>query len=267
MSQAQIILQSALAKLVKPLVRILLRHGVACDDFVEVVRNCYVTVAEQEFAPPGRKQTLTNIALITGIHRHEVKKLMDLANQETPTAPRHHRAARVINGWLTDPDFSTDGVANTLDIASEFKLLVNKHSGDITPRPILDELLRVGAIEKINGDAVRLLALAYVPHSSDEDLIQIFGDSVADLISTLEYNLKSEPEQRRLQLSVVHDNLPNEVMSNIELISRDKSLEFLQSLNQFFETQDRDSNANVKGTGRNRAGIGLYFFREKMDEE
>jgi len=259
-------LLSALSKLARPLVRILLRHGVACEDFVEVIRGSYVSVAEQEFAPARRKQTLTNIALITGIHRHEVKKLMDAAKQESVNAPQHHRAARVINGWLNDKDYSKNGFANTLDIATEFKQLVGKYSGDITPRPILDELIRVGAVEKPTPSTVRLLVPAYIPHESDEDLIQIFGDSVADLLSTIAYNLNSEPKVRRVQISVVHNNLPDEVLSNIELVSRDKSLEFLQHLNQFFETQDRDSNPNVKGHGRNRAGIGLYYFQEKMDE-
>jgi len=247
-------------------VRVLLRHGVACEDFVEVIRRCFVSVAEQEFPPQGRKQSLTNIAVITGIHRHEVKKLMESAKQETISAPQHHRAARVINGWLNDEEFSQDGVANTLDIGTEFKQLVGKYSGDITPRPILDELLRVGAVEKPTADTLRLIVPAYIPHNSDEDLIQIFGDSVADLISTLDYNLASEPDVRRLQISVVYNNLPDEALSNIELVSRDKSLEFLQHINQFFETQDRDSNPNVKGSGRNRAGLGLYFFQEKMDE-
>jgi len=267
MSKHQNLLRSALTKLVKPLVRILLRHGVACDDFVEVVRENYVSVAQREFAPQGRKQSLTNIALITGIHRHEVKRLMERTAQQAPATPGHHRAARVINGWLTDPDFSDDGIARSLSIETQFKQLVGKHSGDITPRPILDELLRVGAIEKTDKKTIRLVVPAYVPHKSDEDLIQIFGESVADLISTLDYNLEANPDERRLQLSVVHNNLPDDVISNLELVSRDKSLEFLQEINRFFETQDRDSNPNVKGDGRNRAGIGLYFFCDNMNDE
>ncbi|MFK7995826.1 MAG: DUF6502 family protein [Granulosicoccus sp.] len=266
MVENQSILLRALETLLRPLVRILLRHGIACDDFVDVVRRTFVIVADQEFPPEGRKQSLTNIALVTGIHRHEVKKLMQSAEQGTPSPPQHHRAARVINGWLTDPDLSEDGIAKTLDIGTEFKLLVSKYSGDITPRPILDELLRVGAVEKPTNDTVTLLVPAYIPRHSDDDLIRIFGDSVADLISTLDFNLKSEPDVRRLQLSVVHDNLPDEVLSNLELVSRDKSLVFLKDINQFFETQDRDANPNVKGSGRNRAGIGLYYFQEKTDD-
>ncbi|MFK7860222.1 MAG: DUF6502 family protein [Granulosicoccus sp.] len=255
-----------MVKLTRPLVRILLRHGITCEDFVEVVRRTYVTVADHEFPPEGRKQSLTNIARLTGIHRHEVKKLMHTARLDCFPALQHHRAARVISGWLTDPDFSEDGVPKTLEISTEFNLLASKYSVDITPRPILDELLRVGAVEKPTKDTVTLLVPAYMPRHSDDDLIRIFGNSVTDLISTLDFNLKSEPDVRRLQLSVVHDNLPDDVLSNLELVSRDMSLDFLKGINRFFETQDRDANPNVKGCGRNRAGIGLYYFQEKTDE-
>ena len=256
----------ALTRLLRPLVRLLLRHGVACDDFVDVVRKSYVSVAEQEFPPPGRKQSLTNIALVTGIHRHEVKRLMQESSDNAPPVPRHNRAARVINGWLTDPDFSTDGVARVLNIHTGFKKVVSRYSGDITPRPILDELLRVGAIKRVDNESLQLIVTAYVPHDSDADMLHIFGDCVADLITTASYNLEAESDTQRLQLSVVHDNLPDNVLANLESVSRDKSIAFLRDMNQFFETQDRDSNPNVQGSGRNRAGIGLYFFREELDE-
>jgi len=266
MSEKQHSITRALAKLIRPLVRILLRHGIACEDLVKVVRSTFVTVAQQDFPPQGRRQSLTNIAFVTGIHRHEVKRIMHTAEQDHLPALKHHRAARVISGWLNDPDLSENGVARTLDIDTDFKLLVNKYSGDITPRPILDELLRVGAVEKPTNDTVKLLVPAYVPHNSDEELVRIFGNSVADLVSTLDFNLKSAPDVRRLQLSVVHDNLPDEVLSNLELISRDKSLAFLRELNRLFETQqDRDTNPNVKGRGCNRVGIGLYYFQENTN--
>ena len=267
MSVSHSALLSALSTLITPLVRILLRHGVAYDDFAEVVRTSYVKVADKEFPPPKRRQSLTNIAIVTGIHRHEVKKLLQSNEEEHPVSPQHNRAARVINGWVSNPEFSKAGKPQVLGIATEFKSLVNQHSGDVSARAVLDELLRVGAVEKVGDDAVQLLVPAYVPHESDEDMMQLFGECVSDLISTTAYNLEAGTADRRLQLSVVHDNLPDEVLSNLETVSRDKSLEFIQDLNQFFETQDRDTNPNVKGSGRNRAGIGIYFFRNTIDGE
>jgi len=249
-----------------------MRHRQRLTAASTISRCCDCPVATSILPLPARSDSLLLAERMEVLHLHQFAicdlrfRLMNAAKQESIGAPQHHRAARVINGWLNDEDYSQNGIAKTLEIGTEFKALVSKYSGDITPRPILDELLRVGAVEKPTPNTLRLLVPAYIPHNSDEDLIQIFGDSVADLLSTMAYNLNSEPDTRRLQISVVYNNLPDEVLSNIELVSRDQSLEFLQHLNQFFETQDRDSNPNVKGSGRNRAGIGLYFFQEKMDE-
>lgn len=69
-----------------------------------------------------------------------------------------------------------------------------------------------------------------------------------------------------LQLNDVKHNLLDEVISSPELECGEKSLAFLRDVNQFFETQDRDSNSNVKDNGRNCAGIGLSWIKEKADE-
>jgi len=267
MGSGNSVLLSALIKMLTPLVRVLLRNGVAFHDFAEVTKQVYVDVANKEFATPGRKQSLTNVAVLTGIHRHEVKRMLAEPASSNNHAPRHNRAARVINGWISDEDFSTDGVPRPLRIADEFNELIARHGGDATPRSILDELRRIGAVERGDDESLSLTVAAYVPRDSDEDMVRIFGDCVADLIETVGYNLSHTPEEQRLQISVVHDNLPDDVISNLELIARDKSMEFLTDMNNYFETQDRDGNPNVQGTGRNRAGIGLYFFRQSLEKD
>ena len=60
---AQQVLIIALFRLLRPLVRILLRNGLAVDAFEEVVRRVYVDVAEKEFALEGKKQTTSRIGV------------------------------------------------------------------------------------------------------------------------------------------------------------------------------------------------------------
>lgn len=258
------VLTAALRRLLRPLVRVLLRHGVAFGEFADIARTAYVEVAHAEFPPPGRRQTLSHVAVLTGVHRHDVKKVLASAEGERVMAPQRNRAARVIDGWLTDPDFSDAGEARTLALDPDFRRLVARYSGDITPRAILDELVRVGAIER-EGERLRLLTRAYVPAANDEEMLRIVGESVADLLETLDYNLRHERAERRLQISVVHDNFPDEVMRQVELVSRDKAMSFLTDLNAFLKTQDRDGNADLEGSGRNRAGVGVYFFSDARD--
>ena len=256
----------ALNKLLKPLVRLLLRNGIAYGEFSDMAKQAYIEVANADFAVPGRKQSQSRIAVITGIHRHEVAKYLKQHAAEEPHIGRHNRAARVIFGWQSDIAFSESGKARALSM-DDFSVLVTRHGADVTTRTILDELERVGAVRRTKEGLVELMVQAFAPQDSIEDLIYIFGDCSADLLETLDHNLSCETDQRRLQMSVVYNNLPDTVLRNLELVSRDRAMEFLTDLNQFFATQDRDTNPSIEGQGRNRAGVGLYYFQSSSQKE
>lgn len=266
MEKKQSAITSALSKLLKPLARLLLRNGIAYADFALMAKRAYVEVASEDFAVPGRKQSASRISVLTGIHRHEVSRVLKDPLQAAPVVGHRNRAAQIIGAWQYDDAFSADGVARVLTIETEFAELVAKYGGDVTPRAVLDELLRVGAVS-CDADKVRLLVKAFTPLGSMDDLMYILGDCTADLLETLDHNLSCEEQERRLQLSVVYNNLPDEVLPNLELICSDRAMEFMRELNEFFATQDRDSNPGIKGSGRNRAGLGLYFFKQPMDHE
>lgn len=257
---------AALSRLLKPLARLLLRNGIAYADFALMAKRAYVEVAREDFAVPGRKQSASRVSVLTGIHRHEVSRVLKQPLQAAPMVGHRNRAAQIIGAWQYDEAFSTDGVARELSIESDFAALVAKYGGDVTARAVLDELQRVGAVQ-CEGDQVSLLVKAFTPLGSMDDLMYILGDCTADLLETLDHNLSCEEHQRRLQLSVVYNNLPDEVLPNLELVCSERAMVFMKELNEFFATQDRDSNPGSKGSGRNRAGLGLYFFKQPMDQE
>ncbi|HHJ19212.1 MAG TPA: hypothetical protein ENJ84_05225, partial [Gammaproteobacteria bacterium] len=68
----------AVQKLLRPLIRLLLRHGVAYEDFDQWVKQLFVQVADKEFALDGRKQSVARISTLTGINRKEVKRLQQM---------------------------------------------------------------------------------------------------------------------------------------------------------------------------------------------
>lgn len=265
MQAKQSALTIALSKLLKPLARLLLRNGIAYAEFANLAKHAYVEVANEDFAVPGRKQSASRVSVLTGVHRHEVAKILKSPINSGPAIGHHNRAAQIIGAWQRDRKFSRNGKAKTLTIDTSFAELVATHGGDVTPRAVLDELTRIGAVSRTDNE-IELLVEAFTPQGSMEDLQYILGDCTADLLETLDHNLSSDDENRRLQLSVVYNNLPNETLENIELISREKAMAFMTDLNNFFATQDRDSNPAVTGSGRNRAGLGLYFFKHPIDD-
>ena len=62
--------------LLGPLIRILLRQGISYVEFAEIVKAVYVEVALKDFKVEGRKATRTRVAVMTGLTRKEVKRVI-----------------------------------------------------------------------------------------------------------------------------------------------------------------------------------------------
>ncbi len=266
------VLSSAVARLLRPLVRVLLSNGFSFKSFVELARRTYVDVAMSELAIPGKKQTASRVSILTGLTRKEVQRILKKdAALETTTGERYNRAARVITGWVRDSQFTDAGgepaVLPVEDATKGFNTLVRRYSGDMPARAVLDELLRVGAVERASDGRIRLLARAYVPRASQLDKLGILGTDVADLIHTIDHNLEKSSSDPRFQRKVMYDNLPKEVIEEFRALSAKQSQQLLEQLDAWLAKRDRDVSPTTKGTGRVRAGIGVYYFEEHSDKD
>ena len=263
----QKLLSAAVLRLLRPLVRILLRNGVSYSTFSDFVKWVYVDVANKEFGIEGRKQSTSRVSVITGLSRKEVVRVRQLARpDDRASTEKYNRAARVIAAWRRDRNFlDAEGKPAALPMAGpdvSFSELVKRFSGDVPVRATLDELIRVGAVERLEDGRVSLLTRTYIPQSSDADKLHILGTDVAHLISTFDHNLKSDPIDPFFQRKVAYDNLPDEVLSKFRKHSAKRAQTLLESLDRWLAQHDRDVTPTVKGTGRNNAGIGIYYFEE-----
>lgn len=264
-------LNDSLVRLLRPLVRVLLRLGVPYGTFAELARRVYVEVADKDFPPPGRKQSDSRIATITGLTRKDVLRLKrEPLSESQQLIERFNRAARVIGGWTSDPAFLEDGKARALapeGPSPSFSELVARHSGDVPTRAILDELLRVGAVRQDEQGLLHLVRPAWVPGGDTGAKVGILGTDVADLIHTIDHNLQDDAGKGRFQLKVSYDNLPGEVLSAFhEQVSR-QGYALLKTFDGFLREHDRDHNPDARGTGRVRAGVGIYYFEESREQE
>ena len=258
---------AAILRLLRPLVRILLRNGVSYSTFSDFVKWVYVDVASKEFGIEGRKQSTSRVSVITGLSRKEVMRVRQLARpDDRASTEKYNRAARVIAAWRRDRNFlDAKGQPAPLPMAGpgvSFSELVKRFSGDVPVRATLDELIRVGAVERLEDGRVSLLIRTYVPRSSDADKLHILGTDVAHLISTFDHNLKSDLIGPFFQRKVAYDILPDEVLPGFRKHSAKRAQALLESLDRWLAQRDRDIAPTVKGTGRNQAGIGIYYFEE-----
>lgn len=265
------IIARALARLLTPLVRILLRHGVSFGAFSDLLKQVYVTVAERDFTVPGRKQTTSRIAVLTGLHRKEVARLRRLpADAPDAMDERYNRAARVLTGWLRDRDFHAgDGepAALAVDDPAGFPALVQRYSGDMPARAVLDELERVGSVERTDDGRVRLVQHGYVPARDTAQKLQILGTDTRDLIATIEHNLGAAPDDARFQRKVSYDNVPEEYVEEFRALAARRSQELLEELDRWLAERDRDRAPATGGSGRVRLGLGIHAIEERRDAD
>jgi len=263
-------LNDAAQSILRSLVRVLLRNGIPYGAFAEMARHAYVEVAERDFALPDKKQTVSRISTLTGLTRKEVTRIQAAEAPRTAADPeRYHRPARVIGGWVRSKAYhDRRGRPGELPMDGEtksFSALVREFSGDIPARAIADELVRVGAIEILPNGNVRLLTRAYIPRGDQADKIGILGADVPDLIRTIDHNLTSAPGEAYFQRRVSYANIPREALPALKSALSRKAQSCLESMDRTLAEADRDRSPTVKGTGRVRTGVGIYYFEERIE--
>jgi hypothetical protein len=264
------VVAASLRSLLRPLVRLLLRSGVPYGLFADIAKQTYVEIATDQFQIPGRKQTVSRVAVITGLTRKEITRIQELADQNAAElVERYNRAARVVAGWIRDPRFADEnGAPLALPLEGNdisFSALVREFSGDIPPRAIRDELVDTGAAELLPDGCIRLLTRAYVPGDSKADKLSILGTDVAHLIATIAHNVCETDVAPRFQRKVAYDNLPAEVLADLRSLSSNECQLLLEKLDRWLAAHDRDTNPKIQGSGRKRAGVGIYYFEDDAE--
>lgn len=262
------ILYTACYLILKPLVRILLRKGISFGEFSQIAKRVYVQVAEDNLTKKKTRVTTSQIAIITGLTRKDVANLRKLSVDESAPTIRYNRGVRVIDGWKKDKDFnSTDGKPAKLSLLGDkqsFEQLVERYSGDMPYRAMLQELERIHAVEVADDDTIHLLVEDYVPHGNEDAILEILGVDVGHLIATFEHNLCAEKSERRYQRKVAYNNLPIEAIAPFkEMVDQDAQA-LLVKFNKWLAENDRDNSSDVKGTGKVKAGVGIYYFEEHL---
>lgn len=254
--------------ILRPLIRILHRKGLAFGEFSLLARKAYVEMAEAALIQAEEKATTSRIAISTGLTRKEVAQLRQHDAEQLVSLARYNRSVRVIGGWINDPDFNTpEGKPMMLSLQGShpsFESLVGRYSGDMPSRAMLRELLQTGVVSQADDETVSLVVDAYIPQGSETEKLSILATDLALLINSINHNLLCEADERRFQRKVSYDNLPIEVLPQFKQMVNEDAMALLVKLNTWLAQQDRDHNPKASGSGRMRAGVGIYYFEEAV---
>jgi hypothetical protein len=262
----------AYSKLLRPLVRILLRHGVTYAELSEVVKTVYVSVAALEFRVPGKKMSKARIAIVTGLTRKEVQRIAEIDDQEKVGQKTNlSRTRRVLSGWHTDPEFTGPyGMPLELRYDSDvpgdetFVRLVQRYSGDMTPRAMLDELLRVGAVIETDQNWFKVVRREYVPHALAPDFLERVGRGVHNFVHTIEMNMqKAGPGKGRFERTVRPDaGIRAQDLPLFDQYVRQKSQALLEDIDNWLSKLEEPGKKDVVI----QTGVGIYHFVVEDDE-
>lgn len=264
---------TALRWLLRPVVRMMLKHGVMHREFVELSKTVYVEVARKEYGLRGRPTNIARTALLTGLDRKEVTRIKQGLEDDDPTADfvtRQDRLSRVLAGWHQDPDY-IDDKENPLPLpqdgpAPSFDDLVKRYGGDVPAITILRELKRIKAVSATSGKKIKAQRRNYRPTTADPDAINRTASVLADIGDTVTHNLYHEPKQlTRFERRASNPRIPRSAVPAYRDFVYEESQAFLERVDAWLSDHEVTTN-DPEYEKALRLGLGMYWIQTDAAE-
>jgi len=252
-----------LNRLLVPLARLCLAHGITFATADEVLKRAFVQEANalQPGAPEHGK--VSRISTATGINRREVTRLTKMEAPERMT--KQPLASEILARWTTDHSYRNQigepRMLNRLGPAPSFEALALTVTRDVHPRSMLDELIRLDLVsydEKL--DLVSLTRNDFVPKSDSRQMLNFLGDNVGDHLDAAIANVLHDGKSH-LEQAVFADELSAESIEALRplVIARWKALreEMVPAITTLIEADKLAGRAQDQ-----RFRIGLYTFTD-----
>jgi len=189
------IVEATVLRVMRPLVGLLVRHGVTYPAFAAALKGVFLDAASDELRARAMAQTDSAVSLLSGVHRRDVRTLTRAPQRATP-APRSHGAplslaGEVVARWLSDAAWVDRRRRPRTLQRTEFDALVASVSSDVRGRAMLDELLRLGVASE-GADGIALVAGGFAPRQGFSEMADLFAANLADHAAAASANLQGE---------------------------------------------------------------------------
>ncbi|GMU69496.1 MAG: hypothetical protein AMXMBFR37_18280 [Steroidobacteraceae bacterium] len=266
--EARAHLLQAFRKILRPLVKILIRAGVRLDEFTETVKGVYVESSVRDGMGPFGEATRARIALVTGVPRRDVDRYIDDPSLlAAPRATDSKTITEALHLWHTDPIYQGPyGLPLEMDFSRRkgrsFCELVKRVNPDANPVSVLGELLRAGVVAGSVEKSVKVLSRAYVvPEAFSAPMLEHFGSTIANLASTLEFNITSENDEKRLERSVFADRgLPMKTLPRFDEFMRKLVDKMIEDIDNWLGDLQKNEPEQLRGPDRVDTGLTIFHY-------
>ena len=237
----------AFRKVLRPLVKILIRAGVRHDEFVEVIKGVYVEAAVRDGTGQAGPLTRSRVALATGVPRRDVDRYIDNEALLTPPAPTHATTlTEVLHIWNTDPRYlGPYGVPLEIDFDTtpgrRVTELVRRADASADAVMVLDDLVRSGVVVMSGERYLKVTSRTYVmPESMSPVMLEHLGNTLANLATTLQFNMGDPESPKRLERSVFADNgIEPEDMAEFERYARERVQQLIVDIDDWLASNGK----------------------------
>jgi len=268
-SKTQAALVKAVTMLCKPLIRLLIEKGMTFPQFRELMKTLYVEVADEHFSLDDKKPSDSRIFVLTGVHRKDIKRIRQQAEQESSLITSSASlSGEIVARWASMPEYLDEkGKPRQLLKSGKgeagFEQLVSSVSKDVRSKVILEEWLRLGMV-RLKGDYVILNRSAFVTNKEFTEMAYYLGHNVHDHLASCVNNILAEQEPM-LERSVYYASLTEDSVNKLNTIASKKGNELLQHLNkQAIKLYDADRD---KDDANYRMRLGVYWYQAQLDNE
>lgn len=268
-------LLSATARLLRPLVRLLIRSGVAFPVLTDVLRGVYVDVARQ-MLPDEKARTDSRLSVMTGIHRKELRRSREAGGTPQPQPPTV--AAQVAARWLGLPGLQ-DAAGQPIplpraapDGQPSFESLVAGVTRDVRARAVLDDWLGQGLVVPDADGRLVLQAAAFLPRPGSGEQFFYLGRNLHDHLAAAAANVGPDrPADGSaapfLDRSVHYDGLSAAAATSLAGVAREAAIRMLLDVNRqaLAIAEQDDAAADPDVPRRHRVNLGAYLFDATED--
>ncbi|WP_241462633.1 DUF6502 family protein [Tateyamaria sp. ANG-S1] len=242
----------------------MIARGLTAPVVYGLLKRVYVEVAEESFRLDDKPLTDSRIALLTGVHRKDIRTIKAEGPDETGQSRRKSALlATVVGQWMSAPEFSDNGTPRLLPRQAtdspDFETLVRSVNRDVRPRTVLDELLHAELVRETADGMLKLKTEAVVGTGSTHAKEAFFAANVGDHLAAATENLLADTPPF-FERAVFYNQLPPDAVDAVEAAARAKAQELLEDLNRQSSELRRETQ-DAEGP-RQRYRLGIYFYRE-----
>jgi Family of unknown function (DUF6502) len=265
MTTRSAIILEAVIRILKPLARLLLRHGVAYPAFAAALKPVFIQAAQDELKSEGRALTDSAVSLLSGVHRRDVRNLTRLYTAPDPaSATPMNMATQVVARWLSQPQYQdADGQALPLTRsapAGGFDALVTSISTDVRPRAVLEEMLRLGIVQE-SDSGISLVDAGFAPRQGFAEMAQLLQANTHDHIAAAAHNL--DQGSNFLEQSIFVDQITAQSAQRLHAVSAKAWRAAFKTVMLEAALRFEEDKARAKPEERtHRARFGSYFYTQ-----